>query len=126
MDKSIGVAELECDISGKTVLLRAHVAPGTAPLLMSKPTLKSLGARIDLTSGSLGLSALGVTAPLRTEASGHYQLDLSSKRQLSQSEAQIGSKTPSPENSFIISPDNLEGSDQVESSELLTLASDVR
>ena len=89
MDKSIGVSELECDIGGKMVLLRVHVLLGTVPLLISKPALKALGARIDLTSDALELSALGVTAPLRTGAYGHYQLDLSGTRQLSQGEEKL-------------------------------------
>ena len=75
-DVSAGIVEFDCCIGGRRLELRLHVVPGLVPLLLSKATLKAMGARIDLGKDGIYLGKVGVTLPLHTGPSGHYQLDL--------------------------------------------------
>lgn len=77
--RSEALAEIPCWLGGRRMILRAYVVPGEVPLLLSKGLMKTLGAKIDMTTDTMELTKIGVTISLREAQSGHYQIDLASK-----------------------------------------------
>ena len=66
---------MNCWVNG---VLRLHVVPGGAPLLLSKEFLTDLGCHIDLGRGHLFFEKLGVRAVVTSEQSPHLLLPLTS------------------------------------------------
>ena len=64
-----------CWVNG---VLRVHVVPGGAPLLLSKEFLRDFGCHIDLGRGHLFSEKLGVRAVVTSEQSPHLLLPLTS------------------------------------------------
>ena len=62
-------ATLPVGIAGVSGVLRVHVVPGGAPLLLSKEFLRDLGCHIDLGRGHLSFEKLGVRAVVTVTAS---------------------------------------------------------
>ena len=56
-------------------VLRVHVVPGSAPLLLSKEFQRDLGCHIDLGRGHLSFEKLGVRAEVTSEQSLSFALD---------------------------------------------------
>ena len=71
-------AILPVGIAGVNGVLRVHVVPGGAPLLLSKEFLRDLGCHIDLGRGHLFFEKLGVRAVVTSEQSPHPLLPLTS------------------------------------------------
>ena len=69
---------LPVGIAGFNGVLRVHVVPGGASLLLSKEFLADLGCHIDLGRGHLFLEKLGVRAVVTIEQSPHSLLPLTS------------------------------------------------
>ena len=65
-------------IAGVNGILRVHVVPGEAPLLLSKECLKVLGCHIDLGRGHLFFETLGVRDVVKSEKSPYLFLPLTS------------------------------------------------
>ena len=72
------LATLPVGIAGVNGVLRVHVVPGGAPLLLSKEFLRDLGCHIDLGRGHLFFEKLGVRAVVTSEQSPHLLLPLTS------------------------------------------------
>ena len=72
------LAILPVGIAGVTGVLRVHVVPGGAPLLLSKEFLRDLGCHIDLGRGHLFFEKLGVRTVVTSEQSPHLLLPLTS------------------------------------------------
>ena len=72
------LATLPVGIAGVNGVLRVHVVPGGAPLLLSKEFLRDLGCHIDPGSGHLFFEELGVGAVVTSEQSPHLLLPLAS------------------------------------------------
>ena len=66
------------ELLGVNGVLRVHVLPGGAPLLLSKEFLRDLGCHIDLGRGHLSFEKLGVRAVVTSEQSPHLLLPLTS------------------------------------------------
>ena len=64
--------------AGVNGVLRVHVVPGGAPLLLSKEFLRDLGCHIDLGRGHLFFEKLEVRAVVTSEQSPHLLLPLTS------------------------------------------------
>ena len=71
-------AILRVGIAGVNGVLRVHVVPGGAPLLLSKELLRDLGCHIDLGRGRLSFEKLRVRAEVTSEQSPHLLLPLTS------------------------------------------------
>ena len=71
-------AILSVGIAGVHGVLRVHVVPGGAPLLLSKEFLRDLGCHIDLGCGYLFFEKLGLRAVVTSEQSQHLLLPLTS------------------------------------------------
>ena len=72
-------AQLPVGIGGKRGSLRVSVLDGKAdeaPLLISKPALRSLGAVLDFENSVLQLKRIGADIKLKEGPTGHYLLDL--------------------------------------------------
>jgi hypothetical protein len=68
----------------KTIKLMVYVVEGDAGLLISKPVLKMLKARIDTDTDSLYLGAVDVRVPLgEAKGTGHYEVDFQGVREAS-------------------------------------------
>ena len=65
------LAIVRVGIAGVNGVLRVHVVPGGAPLLLSKEFLRDLGCHIDLGRGHLFFTKLGVRAVVTSEQSPH-------------------------------------------------------
>ena len=63
------LAKLPVGIAGVNGVLRVHVVPGGAPLLLSKEFLRDLGCHIDLGRGHLPFEKVGVRAEVTSEQS---------------------------------------------------------
>ena len=72
------LAILPVGIAGVNGVLRVHVVPGGAPLLLSQECLKDLGCHIDMGRGHLFFEKLGVRAVVTSEQSPHLLLPLMS------------------------------------------------
>ena len=72
------VATLPVGIAGVKGVLRVHVVPGGAPLMLSMDFLKDLGCHIDLGRGHVFFEKLGVRAAVTSKQSPHLQLSLTS------------------------------------------------
>ena len=72
------LAILPVGIAGANGVLRVHVVPEGAPLLLSKEFLRDLGCHIDLGRGHLFFEKLGVRAVVTSERSPHLLLPLTS------------------------------------------------
>ena len=70
---SFYAAEIQCRVGGRVMLPRPCVVPGRAPLLMSKPVLKALGAALDVDRDEIQFARINVTVPLRVAGSGRCQ-----------------------------------------------------
>ena len=71
--------ELPVGIGGRRGSLHASVLDGKAeeaPLLVSKPALRSLGAVLDFENSVLQLKRIGTDVELKEGPTGHYLLDL--------------------------------------------------
>ena len=76
--KTKTMAILPVGIAGVSGILRVHVVPGGAPLLLSKECLKDLGGHIDLGRGHRFFEKLGVRDVVKSEKSPHLLLPLTS------------------------------------------------
>ena len=63
-------------IGGPPVLLNLFVTPGQAPLLISKPAMKTLEAKLEFGEGRLRFNRLGTEVNLKQAGKGHYVMDL--------------------------------------------------
>ena len=72
------LAILPVGIAGVNGVLRVHVVPGGAPLLLSKEFLRDLGCHIDLGRGHLFFEMLGVRTVVTSKQSPHLLLPLTS------------------------------------------------
>ena len=72
------LAKLPVGIAGVTGVLRVHVMPDGAPLLLSKEFLRDLGCHVDPGRGHLFFEELGVRAVVTSEQSPHLLLPLAS------------------------------------------------
>ena len=60
--------------------LRYHLQLGTLGFLLSRQTLRALGAIWDMAKDTLSLPKLGVTVPIgETKDGSHYEIDLQGK-----------------------------------------------
>ena len=73
---SIGAVELEWAIDKHRVAFVAHVVPGNAGLLLSRPDLRALGAILDLEKDKMHLTALNCDVEMRETPAGHCEIDL--------------------------------------------------
>ena len=70
------VAELPVGIGGRRGVLQAALVEGDAPLLISRPALKSLGAELNFAADSLRLFKDKVEVPLITNSAGQYVVNV--------------------------------------------------
>ena len=66
------------ELLGVSGVLRVHVVPGGAPLLLSTEFLRDLGCHVDLRRGHLSFENLGVRVVVPCEQSPHLLLPLTS------------------------------------------------
>ena len=76
LQESMGAVELPWRLKNKIITFIVHVVPGNSGLLLSRPDLKSLGARMDLARDELYLKELDETVPMMETPAGHYEIDL--------------------------------------------------
>ena len=74
--KTRNMAILLVGIAGVNGVLRVHVVPREAPLLLSKEFLRDFGCHVDLRRGHLYFEKLGVRAVGTSEQSPHLLLQL--------------------------------------------------
>ena len=76
VETSNTVVELPLGLAGKKGILQAAVVKGAAPLLVSRPALKRLGASIDFAQDQLSLFKGRSQVPLKVNAAGQYIVDV--------------------------------------------------
>eukprot|EP00435_Cladocopium_sp_Y103_P024394 s443_g6.t1 len=76
VETSHTVVDLPIGLAGKRGILQAAVVKGTAPLLVSRPALKRLGASIDFSQDRLSLFHDKAQVPLKVNAAGQYVVDV--------------------------------------------------
>ena len=79
-DRSIGIIDLPCVIGGQNMQIKMHVVPGEVPCLLSKGWLKENGAVLNTSSEELLLTKKQITTPMSEGPSGHFELDLCSRK----------------------------------------------
>ena len=79
-ERSIGVIDLPCVIGGQNMQIKMHVVPGEVPRLLSKGWLKENGAVLNTSSEELLLTKRQITTPMSEGPSGHFELDLCSRK----------------------------------------------
>jgi hypothetical protein len=68
---------LPCALKGRSVLLKVWVVPGMTPFLVSKPTMKAMGAELKMKTDEMVLADVdNVTLPMAESKGGHYLLNL--------------------------------------------------
>ena len=70
------LVDLPVGLAGKSGILQAAVVRGAAPLLVSRPALKRLGATINFAEDRLKLFHDRLELPLRVNAAGQYMVDV--------------------------------------------------
>lgn len=93
--RATAVVDLQVQIGGRVTVLRLSVVLGGAPLLLSRPLLRHLGAIIDMMRGGMKL-ALDVEVSLEASEGRHLLIDLVSAFTRS---PRGNSSSPSGENS---------------------------
>lgn len=76
VETSHRLLDLPVGLHGRRGILQAAVVKGTAPLLVSRPALKRLGAKIDFHADQLSLFQGQVHMPLQVNAAGQYMVDV--------------------------------------------------
>lgn len=79
-ETSESVIRMPVIIAGRQGIIKAAVVQGKAPLLISRPALKSLRARIDFGSDKLCVFDDQVMVPLQTNEAGQYILELTGQK----------------------------------------------
>ena len=74
------VIEMPISIAGKHGVIRAAITRGQGPLLLSRPGLKRLQARLDFDKDELVLFDEGIRAPLRVNEAGQYVVPVLGQR----------------------------------------------
>ena len=74
------VIEMPISIAGKHGVIRAAIICGQAPLLLSRPALKRLQARLDFDKDELVFFDEGIRAPLRVNEAGQYVVPVVGQR----------------------------------------------
>ena len=80
LEVSNKVIEMPISIAGKHGVIRAAVIRGQAPLLLSRPALKRLQARLDFDKDELVLFDEGIRVPLRVNEAGQYVVPVLGQR----------------------------------------------
>ena len=75
---------IPAEIADTKCLIRSQIVPGMLPLLISKSSLKSANAKLDLTSDTAEL--FGKVVQLQTTPAGHYFVNLMPQNEVYQSE----------------------------------------
>ena len=76
METSQSVVHLPIGLAGKRGMIQAAVVKGDAPLLVSRPALKRLGAAIDFSRDQLSLFQDKTQVPLKVNSAGQYVVDV--------------------------------------------------
>ena len=76
LETSHRLLDLPVGLQGRRGILQAAVVKGHAPLLVSRPALKKLGARIDFHQDMLHLFQGQVQMPLQVNSAGQYMVDV--------------------------------------------------
>eukprot|EP00435_Cladocopium_sp_Y103_P012259 s60_g3.t1 len=84
---SNSLAELPVGIGGRRGVIQAALVEGDAPLLISRPALKTLGAELNFGEDSLRLFNDRVKVPLSTNSAGQYVVDVLS---FSEQQSKVG------------------------------------
>ena len=79
-ETSGSVVRMPVTIAGRQGIIKAAVVQGKAPLLISRPALKSLKARIDFGTDKLSVFDDQVMVPLQTNEAGQYILELTGRK----------------------------------------------
>ena len=79
-ETSEAVVRMPVVIAGRQGLIKAAVVQGKAPLLISRPAMKSLQARIDFGGDQLSVFSDQVVVPLQTNEAGQYILELTGRK----------------------------------------------
>ena len=76
VETSSRLVNLPIGLAGKKGIIQAAVVKGSAPLLVSRPALKRLGATINFAEDSLRLFHGQLDVPLHVNAAGQYTVDV--------------------------------------------------
>eukprot|EP00435_Cladocopium_sp_Y103_P021891 s1135_g5.t1 len=76
VETSHRLLDLPVGLHGRRGILQAAVVKGSAPLLVSRPALKRLGAQIDFHRDLLSLFQGQVQVPLEVNSAGQYMVDV--------------------------------------------------
>ena len=76
VETSHRLLDLPVGLHGRRGILQAAVVKGSAPLLVSRPALKRLGAQIDFSNDQLSLFQGQVQVPLEVNSAGQYMVDV--------------------------------------------------
>ena len=76
VETSSRLIDLPVGLAGKSGILQAAVVKGIAPLLVSRPALKRLGATIDFADDRLKLFHGRLELPLKVNSAGQYMVDV--------------------------------------------------
>ena len=72
------VVDMPVNIAGKTGVVKAAIIQGDAPLLLSRPALKTLDAKMDFAKDTLQLFGHGVEIDMLTNEAGQYMVPVAS------------------------------------------------
>ena len=94
------VVELPIGINGKAGRVEAAIIRGPAPLLLSRGTMKSLGASLNFSDSSLSLEG-GPSQPLKINSAGQYMIDVMDFPSLPAHETMVISDDKLTENAIV-------------------------
>ena len=96
-ETSEAVIELPVSLAGRRGLVRAAVIRGNAPLLLSRPALKTLNAKMDFQNDEIHLFDDNKVVPMVTNEAGQYTIPVADFGPPTESELKKSSENPDSE-----------------------------